>query len=267
MKQVVLWELRDRRRYLIGWCIAMVALMLLLMLIYPAIHDQADKLNSVLNSLPAAIKNLKTGSSSVDISSPVGYLNSQVFYATLPLFFIIMSIGLGSSLLAHDEQNHTLELLLARPLSRGQVLAAKALAGLICLFTVALVATVIIMILAPFVKMNIGTGHLVLASLYSLLFSLTFGAIAYALTALSNSTRHLATALATVLSFGGYIMATLGSLTHYLQTPAKLLPYHYYAPDRILQGQVDTGLTIYIIGCLIICSLAAWLGFRRRDIY
>jgi ABC-2 type transport system permease protein len=267
MKPIFLWEIRHRRNYIIGWSIAMAVLMILLLSIYPSIHDQAGKLNSVLNSLPAAVRNLKTGGSAVDISTPIGYLNSQVYYATLPLFFIVMSIGLGGSLLARDEENHTLELLLARPVSRGRILGAKAFAGIVCVELVALVSMAVILIMAPLVNMHISAAHLCLTTLYSFLFSLSFGAIAYALTAVGTGTHRIAVAVATLLSFGSYIMATLGNLSHYLQTPAKFFPYHYYSPDQLLLGRVTLGLNIYLISCFLICIFAAWLGFRSRDIY
>ncbi|MBI2368924.1 MAG: MFS transporter [Deltaproteobacteria bacterium] len=49
----------------------------------------------------------------------------------LPLLLSVLTIGLGSRLLAKEESEGTLELLLARPVSRAKLLAAKAMAGLV----------------------------------------------------------------------------------------------------------------------------------------
>ena len=266
MKPIILWELKQRKSYFFWWTIVTISLLALLLLIYPSIHSQANQLNKVLNQLPATIRDLKTGGSQVDISSPVGYLNSQVYYLTLPLLQIIMAIGLGSSLLAHDEQNHTLELLLARPVSRVKLLTAKALSGVGLVVVVGIVSSIITLWLAKIVSLQISDMHLLLASFYCTLFSLSFGVIAFTLTAVSTLTRRLSIAVAVVISFGSYLLATLSSLSHYIETPAKFLPYHYYNPTQILEGHVVTGLNIYLVGILILGCVVSWLGFRRRDI-
>ena len=267
MKPIIIWELKLRKSYLFWWTISTCGLIALLLLVYPSIHAQADQLNKVLSQLPASLRDLKTGGSQIDITSPIGYLHSQLYYVTLPLLQIIMAVGLGSSLIARDEQNHTLELLLARPLSRGKLLAAKALSGLIMVLSVSLIATIVTVILARLVGLHIATAHLVLTSLYTTLFSLSFGVIAFGLTAASNATRRLSMAAAVALSFGGYLLASLSGLSHYLETPAKFLPYHYFKPSDILAGHVAVGLNIYLVTIAVGLLLISWLGFRHRDIY
>ena len=266
MIPIILWELKQRKTYLFWWTLSTVGIIALLFTIYPSIRSQASQLNEVLSQLPAALRDLKTGGNQVDITSPVGYLNSQLFYATLPFMQIIMAIGLGSSLLARDEQNHTLELLLARPISRGKLLAAKAISGLCLVLVVSILATVTTVIMAKVVNMQIATAYLLSASLYTMLFSVSFGVIAFTLTAASNSTRRASMGIAVAVSFGGYLLASLSSMSHYIETPAKFLPYHYFTPSQILAGHVAVGLNIYLIAIAIAASFISWLGFRHRDI-
>lgn len=266
MRPVLAWELRSRRTSIFWWVFATVVLIAVLLLVYPSIRDQATQLNKVLNQLPAGLRTLKTGSSDVDIASPIGYLNSQLYYVTLPLLFIILAISRGSGLLGRDEQDRTLELLLARPLSRGRLLLAKAAAGVMELFIVAAVATAVTIGLARAVNMGIGTGVLVVTSLYTFLFALSFGAIAFALTAAGRFGKRMSTGIAVVVSFGGYILASLSGLTHYLVNPAKLAPYHYFVPEQLLKGQGAAGLDIYLAGVFILTILVAYSGFRSRDI-
>ena len=266
MKPLIVWELKQHKTSLFWWTLTTVGIIAMLLLIYPSIHSQADQLNKVLNQLPESLRELKTGGSQVDITSPVGYLHSQLYYITLPLLLIIMSVGLGSSLLARDEQNHTLELLLARPISRGKILLAKAISGTSLVLFVGVVSTIATIILAKLVELDISTKYLVLTSAYTTLFSLSFGAIAFMLTAFSNITRRTSTAIAIAISFGGYLLASLSEISTYIETPSKLLPYHYYTPTQILQGHVSAGLNIYLISLAIIVTLVSWLGFSRRDV-
>lgn len=266
MKPIIIWELKQRKNYLAWWCFGTVSIITILLLIYPSIRSQAEQLNSVLNQLPPSLRELKTGGTQVDIASPIGYLNSQLYYVTLPLILIMMAIGLGSSLLARDEQNRTLELLLARPISRNKLLAAKALSGILLVLVVSFMAMITVIILSRIVDMQIGLGVLLLVSCYAMLFSMSFGAIAFALSAASNLTRRASIGVAAVLSFGGYVIASLSNLSDYLENPVKLIPYHYYNPTQILEGNIPTGLNLYLIGVIIITSLVSWAGFRRRDI-
>jgi len=266
MIPIIIWELKQRKSYIFWWTLSIVGVITLLFMIYPSIRSQAGQLNNVLNQLPAALRDLKTGGSQVDITTPVGYLNSQLFYATLPFIQIIMAIGLGSSLLARDEQNHTLELVLARPISRGKLLAAKAISGFSLVLVVNILAAIAMIILAKLVNMQIASRYILLASLYTMLFSASFGVIAFTLSAASNSTRRASMGVAVAVSFGGYLLASLSGMSRYIETPAKFLPYHYFTPSQILAGQVAVGLNVYLIAIAIAASLISWLGFRHRDI-
>src|SRR6185437_14759297 len=127
MIPILKWELRRRRTALIWWMLCTAGLVLILMAIYPSIQHQAAQFNRAINQLPEGIRQLKNGNSTLDVSSPIGYLNAQVFYITLPLLYIILAVTRGSALLGRDEQDHTLELMLARPVSRATVLLGKGL--------------------------------------------------------------------------------------------------------------------------------------------
>ncbi|HET7320269.1 MAG TPA: ABC transporter permease subunit [Candidatus Saccharimonadales bacterium] len=266
MLPIIKWELSQRKMAILWWSVSAVVLVTVLMLVYPSIRDQAEQLNKVLNQLPSGLRQLKTGGTNVDVASPVGYLNSQLYYATLPIVLIILAIQRGSGLIGKDEQDHTIELLLARPVRRSVLLLGKAISGLLEVLAVTAVVTLAILGLAKLVKMDIGTSRVLITSLYTFAFCASFGAIAFALTAADRLTKRASTAIAILLSFGGYILASLQNLSHYMKTPAKFAPYHYFVPDKTLQGQGVTGLNIYLIGIFIITIVLAYTSFRSRDI-
>ncbi len=267
MIATLLWELRQRKTAILWWTIGSLILTVAILSLYPSIRDQANQLNQVINQLPPGIRDLKTGGAAqVDVADPVQFLNSQLFYATLPILWIILAITRGGSVLGRDEQNHTLELLLARPVSRGNLLLAKAL-SLVAEFVVVAGATLLaIVLLTPHFSMHVGTWHLTVTTFYTAAFSLSFGLVAFTLQAASSLARRAAVAVAVAIGFGGYLLASLSGLTDWLKGPAKFAPYHYFAPDKILHGEHLTGLNIYLWGVLILTILVSYLGFRRRDI-
>ena len=268
MKNVFLWELKQRRTALFWWCVGSVVMSVVIIALYPSIRDQAAQLDKVINSLPPGLRGLKAGTASgtVNVGDPLQFLNSQLFYATLPIIWIILGITRGSGILGKEESSRTLELLLARPLSRSKLLTAKAAALASELLIVGGVTFVAIAIACPLFQVDVSVLRLALTTLLTALFSLSFGWIAFSLQAASSLSRRVAVAVAVGISFGGYIIASLSPLTDWLDKPAKLAPFHYFTPLDVLRGDIPRGLSIYLIGVAIIGAIIAYSGFRRRDI-
>src|SRR5690606_32132476 len=129
MNPVIKWTVRMRKLSTIWWSFGIVAFIVLGLIFYPSFKDQAEALEKSFENLSDSVVALIGGST--DFFSPVGYMSSQIHFIMLPLLLGILTIGLGSSLLAREETENTIESLLARPISRGELLFAKAAAGLI----------------------------------------------------------------------------------------------------------------------------------------
>lgn len=260
---IVRTELRRRKLYLLWWSIGIIALIALTVLAYGSVRDQAGELNKAFGNLSSSISSF-VGTS--DMFSPAGYLNSQLYYITLPVLFILLSITLTSSLVNKEESNRTLELLLARPVSRTSLLAAKAISGCVVIAILGAVTALTVVLCAAAIHIDISVGNLLLATTAMVLFSGAFGALAFMLFAASTATRHLAVVVAVLVSFGGYILSSLAGLVHGLAWLAKIFPYHYYDPGAMLTGKLSAGLVLYIAAIYVGSMLVAVLGFRRRDI-
>jgi ABC-2 type transport system permease protein len=260
---VVKKELRERRFYLLWWSLGIAALVAMTVLAYGSVRDKADQLNKAFGDLSSSISGF-VGTS--DMFSPVGYLNSQLFFITLPILFIILSVTLASGLINREESRHTLELLLSRPIGRAHLLMAKALAATVIVGILGAVTGLVIIACSTAVHIDISVAHLALTTFWMTLFSGAFGALAFMLYAASLATRRLAAVVAILLSFGGYILSSLGGMVHGLSGVAKVLPYHYYDPGAMLAGKVSAGFIIYVLALYAISILVAFVGFRRRDI-
>ncbi|HMH30936.1 MAG TPA: ABC transporter permease subunit, partial [Methylomirabilota bacterium] len=129
MKPIIYWGVRDRRWTIFGWSLGISLYAALIVLVYSSIGDQAQALSQVTDNLPATAKALFSDTN--DLLSPIGYLSSKLYYLMMPMLFTILAIILSSQLFSREEQNGTMELLLARPVSRSKLLAAKLISGLI----------------------------------------------------------------------------------------------------------------------------------------
>lgn len=263
MKAVILWELKRRRWFMVWWAIGIASLIAITVLAYKAIGHDAKQLNSTFDSISSSAGGFFGGS---DFFSPIGYLSSQIYYILLPIMVIIMVVTLAASLMNRDENDSTVEYTLARAMSRRRLLLAKAIVGLTVVTAVCVLTYAVTVVTVQFAGIKIGQWNLLTAHVLSFAFSATFGVIAFALMAASQLTRKVATSVAIVLAFGGYVISSLAGLVHWLEVPAKFMPYHYYDTVGLLGGHVERGLVVYIVGMVVVATVIATVGYSRRDI-
>ncbi len=264
MKPVIRWTMWQRRWFSIWWSIGVSAFVALEISFYPSFKNQAAQLNQTFGQFPGAVKSLigDTG----NYFSPENYLNSRVFYLVVPILFAILLIGLGGSLLARDEQDGTLELLLSRPISRGRLMLEKALAGLLISLIVAAVGLIICLGLSRAVGLPNSVAAISAAMLESYLLCLVFGSFAFMLTAIGRAARGAAIGVTTSLFFASYVLTGLAGTVSWLLWPAKLLPYYYFKPQQMLSGHFAWSTLAGYAVASIIFGFIAWRGFARRDI-
>ncbi|HSW98384.1 MAG TPA: ABC transporter permease subunit, partial [Candidatus Saccharimonadales bacterium] len=256
----------QRRWSLLWWGVGVAALVGIDMLLYRSIKSDTAQLEQVYNSLPTGVRYLFSDSG--NFLSPAGYLSGRVYYFLLPIVLGIFSIGLGANLIGREEQQGTLELLLARPVSRTTVLRGKLAAGALALGWLGLVALLVgWACLRPAGFDTISYKAIALVTLAAVLLSALFGMVAFLFTALGRPARGAALGIASLFAFGGYIAASLENTAHWLRWPSKFLPYHYFTPSDILNGLPHQRWNL--LGFMLVIAVLAvlsWLGFRRRDI-
>lgn len=264
MKPIIRWTFWQRRWSVLWWCVGIVSFVGLELGVYSSVRNQAAQLNQALERLPSSVRALMGGST--DLFSPVGYLNSRLFYLLLPLLLSILIIGLGSSLIAREESDGTIELLLGRPVSRGKLLLAKAVSGFLILAIVATVSTLSILLLVKLVNLAVPLSYVAFAALMAALLALLFGALAFTLSALGAAGRGASIGIACLVGLGSYIISSLEANVHWLSWPAKVLPYHYYNPIKVLSGNYTWAVAAVFIFIILGLGIISWLAFRRRDI-
>lgn len=263
MKPVIGWTLWLRRWSILGWSIGVGFFIFLNLIVYPSFKDQAAELQKTFENLPDTAVQLFGGST--DFFSPVGFLNSQVFFLMMPLLLGILAIALGSSLLAREEQDNTIAYLLARPISRAKLLTAKVAAGTAILIIVTVVSLIITLGMSKAESIGVPLSAMAIVTLFCFLLVLSFGAIAFLLTAVGRA-RSLSLGIAALIAIGGYLVSSLAGTVDWLKIPAKFFPFHYYRSEDILRGHTDWTNALVFIGITLVCGLLSWLAFRRRDL-
>lgn len=263
MKAIIMWTLRQRRWSIFWWSIAAFGLIFINMIFYPSFKDQADQLTKSFENIPESTLQFIGGSA--DFFSPIGFLNSQIFFIMLPLLLGVLAIGLGSSLLAREEQDKTIEALMARPISRSKLLLSKSFAGITITAVVTLVSLITTVITAKLVDLNVSPGRIILAALGCFLLVTSFAAVAFTFTAFGRA-RAASIGIATTIALGGYIITSLAGTVEWLKSIGKIFPFHYYQPEAILRGTYDWTNSMYFLLLIALAGILSWVSFRKRDI-
>jgi ABC-2 type transport system permease protein len=244
------------------WALGIVALVVTTLAFYPTVHNQAAQLNKSFGSLSSSTIALFGGT---DFFSPVGYLNSQLLYLMLPLLLIILGVGLGSSLIGREEASGTIQMLLARRITRTRLLVAKAFAGASILFLVTLVGTIAITGMAKAVNIGVPLANIMAVCLSCYMLVLSFSALAYLLAATGRG-RAAAIGITVVYTLAGYIISSLASTVHWLHGLSLIFPYHYYNSAEMLGGKFRWSSIAFFAIFTGVCAILSWLSFRKRDL-
>jgi beta-exotoxin I transport system permease protein len=257
---------RDQRRSNLAWGAGILAVIAATAAFWPSIEGTAS-LDEVIDDLPATLQSLIGAQGGVSLGSPAGYLNARLFATVLPALLMVYGIGRGARALAGSEEDGTLELILANPVSRSRVAAERGLAAFGSVVALGVVALVALLALGGPVGLLDGVsvvrlfaacgGLTVLAAFHT--------ALAFAVGAATG--RHgLAVAIAATVAVAGYLLAGLLATSAELRWLRVISPWEWLLARNVLvQGTPVLPLLIEIvIGVALVAAGAQ--RFTRRDL-
>ena len=262
LDNVYLKSLRDSKKSIIYYSIGTIALGLYVTLFYPTIRDSTG-LTDFLEQLPEAM--LAFIGDADTYTTPEGFLNAEVFGFMGPMIFGVFAIIAGAGTIAGEEESHSLDQLLANPVSRKQVLLQKAGALLTGLFALSIALWIGIIggsKIAGFGLSLTGTTQAIF-SLYVL--GITLGLIALAIGA-STGKKSLAGGFAASVAIIGFLLDTFLSVVDALD-PLRFISVFYYfnANDVIINGINPVHCITMVCTAAIALVIAIW-QFEKRDL-
>jgi ABC-2 type transport system permease protein len=261
--EILVQTLRERRRSLLWWTLGLAALVVLNVAFYPSVRDD-QALSDYAKDLPESVRALFAGGE-LDLTSPAGYLNSQIFALLAPLVLLIFAIGAGAGFVAGEEERGTLDLLLAHPVRRRDYVVERFLA--LAALVLALSATLLVTVTAGswLVDLEIGFDRLLAASVSVALLALLYGAIALAVGALTPG-RAQAIAVASGLAVAAWIFDGLAQAVDALDPWRPIEPYYHALGQNPLREGASLGSWALLAGGTILVVAVAAAGLERRDI-
>jgi ABC-2 type transport system permease protein len=235
-------------------------------LLIPIIYSQfADAFRELVDSgiIPENLMNFGSGS----LFTLPGALTLGLQHPLAIAFVGIFAIGSTTGAIAGEREKGTLEVILARPISRTRLCVTLAVATAI-LLTLVLLALLGGQVLGVMIQgltdeLDLAAMPLVLAN--GLLLWSAFAAFGLAA---SISFDRLAPALGLTLAYllVNYFLEILGSLWTDVAWSQEYSLFHHFQPGDILEGKADP-IDFLILGLAVVIPMAyALIVFPRRDL-
>jgi ABC-2 type transport system permease protein len=253
--EVFLHTLQELRQSLLIWGLGLVVYGLLAALLYPLIS---------LYPIPGFVSWLGMLVGVPDgMASAERWLNLMGFALVFPLILSSFTIWAGSRLIAVDEQNGSLETLLAYPISRWRLVVEKfaaLAAGVILLsFSLWLVLDLVNFALG----LKIAVAHLAGACLGLALLSLLYGSLANFIASRSGRAND-----ARLLTWTIFLITYLLSAVwlHGLAPLRWLSPFHYAASLPPFDAGIPWLHVLVLLALIGLSINAAYRVFEQRDL-
>lgn len=262
LRNVYLKTLRDSRKSLLWYSLGGVALGLYVTLFYPVIRD-ATGFTDFLEQLPEVFQSIMGDAETYTTAE--GFLNAEMFSFMGPLVVLVFAVISGMSAIAGEEESHTLDQLLANPISRTSVLMQKAgalltsLLGLSIAMWIGLIAGSKI---AGFDLSITGTTQAI-ASLYVL--GSTVGLLALSIGAATGQ-KGLSGGIAVTVGVIGFLLDTFLSVVDLLDPARFISVFYYYNSNDVILNGINVAHLFTLVGISAVAVAAAAWRFERRDV-
>lgn len=257
--------LRDQRRSLLIWIASVVAYVLMMSSLFPSIRRSSADMKAYIESMPETFRRAFMGEST-DFGSAVTYLNGELFSFMTPLFVMIFAIGLAAAQIAGEEENGTLSLLLAHPVSRTRLLLQKY--AVLVTGTAALCGAHLAAMAAGDVAvgMDLPAGGLIGAHVSLLLLGLAVATVTFA-TGAATGRRGLTIAVGAAVGVVAYLLNIIAAMVESLSWLRRLSLFYYYGGAEPLRVGLRPAYAAVLLAVIVGAAAVAWLRFERRDVH
>lgn len=259
----LLWvELKKRATAVIGWGVGIGAYLALILSVSPELAPMFGDID--LASIPIYQMFGLTENNMMSIAGLVA-----VYVSFIGVTIAVYGVITGANALAGEEDDGTLEVLMALPLARWQIVMAKTIAIAIAIFAVLVIAFLGYLFVFPAVEAEIGGEF----GLYELFLStveawpLTFMFAMFALflgAYLPRRSQAMAVSLGVLL--GSYLFNNLAQQAGPLKELRQFLPFYYSVGGEVLSKGLDLEKMALLTGVGLVFLVLALLSFQRRNV-
>ena len=257
-----IWE---RRRSIVWWVVGMVSLGALTIAFFPSIRDDTESFEQLFEAFPPELLSVFGIEDAASLVTATGLINSRLYAGIGPVIVAVLGISLGTAAIAGEEDRGTMNLLLAQPVTRTQIVIEKFAAAVVLILTVAVALFLTLAIANPLVDLDLGWWGMIAANVALALFALAFCALAFAVGGLTGN-RGLTIGVAAAATGAFFFINGLAPLVDSISWTQRLTPFYWLQDPNPLANGLDIGAVAVLTAVTAaLMGLTIW-GFNRRDI-
>jgi ABC-2 type transport system permease protein len=237
--------------------VGLVAVMVAVGALFPAVGHTIGKLD-----VPTSVANLLGGA---DYATITGWFRSEIAVIYAPLVIGALAISGASAATAGEEEDRILALVLAHPIRRSRLLAAKAAAIALIVLIIAFAVWIGLIVGVAVGGGGISVAHITALAVQLAFFGFATGVVALALGA-GTGRRSLATGGAAAVAILGWLVNSFAPLVSPIAWLKYLTLFYYYSGhDPLTRGVGVYGLIVLGVVTLALTA-AAIVRFDGRDL-
>jgi len=255
-------ELKDNFKIFIIWSVLVALFIIIVFTIYPSLSSNFEQLDLMINTVPKEILEI-FNMDIVSFKNVSGWFLSEG-YIFIALFGSCFAAILGGTILAKEEDDHTIEFLYSKPISKNKILASKIGAGLfyITFFNLIISLTIFIGLL---LNNDFNLITWALTSVGPLITQFIFFFITLLISiVIKKGKRITGISISTVL--GTYLLQVLSTLSDKISFFKYLSPFEYTNSRGIILN--NSFEIIYMVLCVFIiisCFAICFYLYNKKE--
>jgi ABC-2 type transport system permease protein len=250
-------SLRDQRWQIIGFGLALFLMAALIVAIWPSYRNTVASIQ-----LPEAVQAFL--GSDLNYSMASGFISAE-YFSWIPVLLIIYAVIQGTGAVAGEESSGTIDLLMAQPITRANMVLQKTIAATIGSVLIIGFGFLGFAVTIPLVKIEISVGDAALASANMLPITLFHFALALWLGSVAPN-RATAVAIAVAVATAGYFLNTVAAIVGSVSWLQYASPFYYYGAGLPLVKGLDWAHIAALMGPTLFLVAWAMHSFDKRDI-
>lgn len=260
---VFIMEMKANTKALIIWCIAMLFMVGSGMSKYEALSS-SGQINEIMSKLPKSMQAI-FGLGTFDLSKVSGYYGMLFLY--LVLMTTIHAAMLGANIISKEERDKTTEFLMAKPISRNEIITAKLLAAFVNIIILNIVTLISsIAFVGYFNKGEAVNGDIEILMAGMFILQLMFMLIGTTLAAVIKKAKTAAS-VATGLILATYLLSTAIDINSNLENLKYITLFKYFeAKNLISSGGFEPVFVILSALLIIVLLCVTYVFYKKRDL-
>ncbi len=245
---------------ILGWGIGLALLGYYLITFYDTFYEQNIDLSQMIQAFPEEL--LAFFGEDTNPVSPKGFLTLE-FFSYIPLILGILVVSNTSKLIRSREEDGTLELILAQPISRSKIFWGHVLAYLLSLILILFITWAGFALgLQVTTEIDLNQGELALPFVSLLALLVFFSGLALLLSmVMPSGTAGLISGFFMVASF---FITSFSRIDQNLEVLNLFSPLKYYQSGEAVAG-LDVGSALLLVGLGGLFLILGWIIFAKRD--